>query len=446
MNLTELKIIVQKLTTYKKIHYIERINDTTIAVTFEKDMPYYFDLTRGEGSIYQWDEIPKSRDYNAPFDVVLKKRFINAKIISIEVPKNDKILTIRTQSASSYKAVETLLQLEFTGRHTNAIILDSEGVILEALRHIDSYNSFREVRVGVKLLDLPPRTFEPKPPKINNIDNLEIYLRDLYREKEQKKLEEIKRNKIKILEKRCAKLEKIFSQLENETQLLQKASVFEQHASIILGNLDRVANYQKSVELEDYEGNQVRIELPKESVNAADAANRLFTRAKKLKQKAKGLHIERENLSQKILYTRRLIRLVQSAKSSAEIEIYLPKQPKVQKKRMQSDSGIETLFYQGYKILFGKNQKANAQLLKNAKMGDLWFHLRDIPSTHVIIRTDKRNIPEDVLEFAAKICVDFSIDESGVYWVDYTARRNVKVKEGAKVNYTDFKSMRILKE
>ncbi len=446
MNLIELKIITQKLNTYKKIHYIERINDTTIAITFDKDKPYYFDLTRGEGCIYQWDEIPKSREYNAPFDVVLKKRFINAKIKSIEVPQHDKILIIKTQSASSYKAIETTLQLEFTGRHTNAIILNGEGVILEALRHIDISNSFREVRVGGKLLELPKRSFEPKPSSIKDIDELETYLKEVYHTKEHKRLEEIKRTKIRSIEKRVTKLEKSLRQLEDEAKLLQKAATLEQHASIILGNLDRIANYQKRVELEDYEGNRVMIELPKESVNAADAANRLFARAKKLKQKAKGLHIERENLSDKILYNKRLVHLVKSAKSSTEIEIYLPKQPKVQKRRIQSDNGIETLFYQGYKILFGKSQKANAQLLKNAKMSDMWLHLRDIPSTHVIIRTDKRNIPEDVLTFAAKICVDFSIDKSGAYWVDYTKRRNVKVKEGAKVNYIDFKSVRIVKE
>ena len=41
--------------------------------------------------------------------------------------------------------------------------------------------------------------------------------------------------------------------------------------------------------------------------------------------------------------------------------------------------------------MVGKNERGNEELLKNAKKSDLWFHLKDLPSAHVLVRTDKQN-------------------------------------------------------
>ncbi len=55
------------------------------------------------------------------------------------------------------------------------------------------------------------------------------------------------------------------------------------------------------------------------------------------------------------------------------------------------------------------------------------MHIRDIPGSHVVIRTDKQNLPDSVLESAAKLCVDFSTKNSANYEVDYTKRKFVKL-------------------
>jgi len=85
----------------------------------------------------------------------------------------------------------------------------------------------------------------------------------------------------------------------------------------------------------------------------------------------------------------------------------------------------------------------NAYLLKNAKMSDLWMHLKDIPSTHVIIRSDKKEIPKNVIEFGAKLCVKFSTTQENSFSVDFTKRRNVKVIKDAKVNYVNYDTIKI---
>ncbi len=436
--------IAQKLSHVKKINAIERVDDTIVKIIFDRDEPYYFDLKRGDPYVFKKEEsYQRVKNYTAPFDVVLKKKFTNARVEKIEVQEGNKILRIYVESASKYKVEPTILQFEFTGRNTNIIILDAEERILEALRHIDISTSFREVRVGVTLLALPAKGFQETPIMIEDMDT---FLLQEYNRRENHRLESIKKQKITALEKKRVKLIKILQNLENEEKLLEEATRLEYDANLILGNIHTIKNYQKEVLLQDYEGKERRIMIPSQAHTPALAANLLFTQSKKKKQKAKNAYIERDNLQGKIDFLEKLMHSVESAKSVDEVNLYLPKQPKKQKSRLKVDTNIETFFIEGVKISLGKNEKGNITLLKEAKMGDIWLHLKDMPSTHVIIRTDKKNVPESVLMFAAKLCVQFSATSAGSYLVDYTYRRHVKMRDGANVNYVEYKTVKVDKD
>ena len=74
----------------------------------------------------------------------------------MDVPNDDRILRFTIAPKSSYKDKIVYLQLEFTGKNTNAILIDDNEVIIEALRHIDADSSFRVIRPGMELLSIPP--------------------------------------------------------------------------------------------------------------------------------------------------------------------------------------------------------------------------------------------------------------------------------------------------
>ena len=74
------------------------------------------------------------------------------------------------------------------------------------------------------------------------------------------------------------------------------------------------------------------------------------------------------------------------------------------------------------------------------------MHVKDLPGAHVVIKTLKAKVPEETLKFAAKICVNFSSLGAGNYEVDFTKRNNVKILNGANVNYTDFGTIIVTKE
>jgi len=437
----ELYQIANFLKKFRTISDIYRVDDNVIKIVFDKE-PIYFDLTKGNSKIYKREDFVKTKRYNAPFDIVLQKRFKRAKIKSLEILSNDKIIKIVAKQESSYKKEISILQLEFTGRNTNAIILDENQTVLEALRHIDLSTSFREVKPGKKLLPLPPLKFIKK--EESKIEDINRYLFEVYEKEKNKKLQSLKSVKIFSINRQIEKLRSILNSLEKEEDLEKLAYEEDLKANLILANLYLIKPYQKEVVLKDFEGKEIKIELPKEAKSVSQMADIFFNRAKRYKQKAKNIHIERENLQSKIQFLKRMINRIKDAKNIEEIEILFPKKESSKSKK-ERFKNYEKFVIEGYNIYVGKNEKGNEELLKKAKANDIWMHIKDIPSAHVIIRTNKQNIPETILKEAAKLCVDFSVDKSGDYLVDFTQRRNVKIKEKSFVNYINYKTIKVRK-
>ncbi|SFV52063.1 Fibronectin/fibrinogen-binding protein [hydrothermal vent metagenome] len=439
MKLSHLKQITEYLKQFKKIVAAYRVDDNLIKLVFDKDEEIYFDMRKSNSKIFKTKEpLARSKIYNAPFDVMLVKRFNRSNIEKVDLVNGDKILRFTTALASAYKKERTLLQFEFTGKHTNVIILDENETVLEALRHVDIFSSFREVKVGQKLLPLPKPNFTPKEFPIADVEE---FLYKSYEEQHQKELENLKKQKIALLQKRLDKLTKRYNKLENEKDLLDQSKRAEHYGNLVLSNLHTIKPYTKTLTLKDYNGEDVVIELEKLYAQPKEIAQEFFRRSKKLKQRAKNLHIERESLSSKIQHLQNFIEAVRNAQNIAKIHLLFPKQQKSKQKR-EHDS-IETFFIEGYKVQLGKNEKGNIELLKSAKARDIWLHLKDRPSTHVIIKTDKQNIPQNVLQTAARLCVEFTTSQKDRFLVDYTPRREVKIQEGANVLYNKYKTIEI---
>lgn len=438
MKLSHLKQITTYLESFTKISAIYRVSDTIVKIAFDKSDDIYFDMQRSNSKIFKAPSYPRSKVYNAPFDVLLSKRFNRANILNIELLNDDKILRFTTSIASAYKEETTLLQFEFTGKYTNVIILDKDEVVLEALRHVDLFSSFREVRVGQKLLSVLPAPFVAKE---YPLDDVEQFLYAEYEKDTQNKLASLKKQKVSLLNKKLKKLEKLYSSLDDESKLEMQIQKFQHHGNILLSNIHNIKPYQKVLELDDYDGTPLKIELHKEFSTPSAMANSLFTRSKKAKQKVKHLYIEKESLSSKIEHLKLFIHTVRDAKDVAKIALLFPKQ--VQAKKIKTNDSVEIFWIEGYKVQLGKNEKGNIEVLKNARAKDVWLHLKDQPSTHVIITTDKQNVPMKIIEGAARLCVDFTTTQKDKFLVDYTPRREVTIQSGANVLYNKYKTIEV---
>jgi len=171
------QIVEYLLINAHNIKFIKRIDNNLIIIEFNNKNIVYIDVSKGNSTIFKCEKLLSSKkEFNAPFDVALQKRFNNSKVENIELYNNDKIINIKVNSSSSYKKLTTILQLEFTGKHTNIIILDENRIIIEALRHVDEFSSSRVVKVGIKLDEVPKQTFIPK---IDEVSDIEKYLYEI---------------------------------------------------------------------------------------------------------------------------------------------------------------------------------------------------------------------------------------------------------------------------
>jgi len=438
MKLSHLKQITNYLKKFKKISAIYRVTDTTIKIAFDKNEDLYFNMQKSNSSIFKADNIQRTKIYNAPFDVVLSKRFNRSNILKVEMLNDDKILRFHTSLSKTYKEEITYLQLEFTGKYTNIIILNEDMTVLEALRHIDLFSSFREIRVGQKLLDIPKAPFVAKEYPINDIES---FLYDVYKKESLSKLNSLKKQKISFLEKKLKKLKKLYDSLLDADKLASDIQKYQHYGNLVLSNMHNIKTYQQKIVVKDYDDTEISITLDKIYPSASAISNALFNKSKKAKQKLQNLHIEEQSLSSKIKHLEHFIHTVSKAKDTSEIDMLFPKQLKG--KKIKENDAIETFFIEGYKIQLGKNEKGNIELLKNAKARDIWLHMRDYPSAHVIIKTDKQNIPLEVIKTASKLCVDFSMYEKDRYEVDYTPRREVTMQDGANVLYNKYKTITV---
>lgn len=424
--------ISEFLSKFRKISSIKRVGDLMIAIRFDGDCELIFDLNKSHSAIYKSNQI-QIKEYKAPFDILLKKRLNSAKILKIKTLENNRILTINVAFTGSYKELISTLYLEFTGRFTNAIICDENEVILEALHHFENAN--RSIKVGRVLAPLEKFEIKEKPCEI--IEDFDSYFTNEFAKISLKNLEQIKRNKIANLDRKINILKDNLDALETSKELESKAIELNKRANLIISNLHNLNDYERILNLTDYDGNSLKI-----SIDAPPkiAANEMFKASKKIKQKAQNIEIQKENLATKLEFLSSLKSAINSSNDAGEIEILSPKKQGSKSETKFSDL-IENFYINGYKISLGKSQKGNEFLLKNAKKDDFWFHLKDRASTHVIVKSNKLNLSDEVIQFAAKLCVQFSAKSSGSYEVDYTKRQNIKIQNGAFVNYVNYKTI-----
>lgn len=91
----------------------------------------------------------------------------------------------------------------------------------------------------------------------------------------------------------------------------------------------------------------------------------------------------------------------------------------------------------GYHIYVGKNNLQNEELSFNFASGnDWWFHAKDIPGSHVIVKTNNEELPDKTYEEAAALAAYYSKAKSQEkVEVDYTLKKNLKKPPASKPGF-----------
>lgn len=247
--------------------------------------------------------------------------------------------------------------------------------------------------------------------------------------------------------KKLTKQEKELSDTDN-------AEEFRQKGELLTTFLSLVPNNQDSVELDNYyTGQKITIALDK-ALTPNQNAQRYFKKYQKLKEAVKHLTGLIEETKQSIHY----FESVEYSLSQANMdEIEDIREELVQAgfmKRRSTDKRHKRKKPEQYLasdgktiIMVGRNNLQNDELtFKMAKKGELWFHAKDIPGSHVLIK-DNLNPSDEVKTDAAELAAYYSKARlSNLVQVDMIEAKKLNKPTGGKpgfVTYTGQKTLRV---
>ncbi len=105
----------------------------------------------------------------------------------------------------------------------------------------------------------------------------------------------------------------------------------------------------------------------------------------------------------------------------------------------------------GFDIFVGKNNYQNDELtFRTATGNDWWFHAKGIPGSHVIVKSENKELPDRTFEEAASLAAYYSsARDAAKVEVDYVRKKEVKKPSGSPpgfvVYYTNFSMVAIPK-
>lgn len=267
-------------------------------------------------------------------------------------------------------------------------------------------------------------------------------LENYYNEKD--KSERIK-NRTQDLEKiintnleRCNKKIKI---LKNAITEGSKKEVYKIYGELLTANIYALKGGQESATLWDYysEDNSM-ITIPLEpNKSPSENIQSYYKKYNKLK-KSEEVAIEQLKIAEEeIDYLTSVINNISNITSYEEVHEIREElmeagyiRYRKNKDKPKTTKPHHFISSQGYDIYVGRNNLQNDYLtLRFAGKNDTWFHTKNIPGSHVIVKGN--NLPEETLIEAASLAAYYSKGKSSSKVpVDYTEVRNVKKPNGAK--------------
>lgn len=248
-----------------------------------------------------------------------------------------------------------------------------------------------------------------------SFDSLSEMLDTYYADKaERDRVKQVAASVIKKIQNELKKNRDKLKKQERELLATDNAEIFRQKGELLNTFLNQVPNDKTSVTLENYYTNEpIEIAL-NPALSPVQNAQRYFHRYQKLKQAVKFL-------GEQIAKTKETIHYLASVESNLEnadvAEIADIREELIQtgyikqKYRNKKQKMLPPEKYQaedGTIILVGKNNLQNEQVsFKLSRRGDLWFHVKDIPGSHVLI-TGNANPSDETITFAGELAAYFS--------------------------------------
>lgn len=467
--------------------------------------------------------------------MLLRKHLTGAKILAVEQDGLERIVKLRLQAVNELgDLVYFSLVAEIMGRYSNIILVDQNGIIVDALRRVDEGRSHirtvlpgesytappaqdkhnlltedietvrtalfnsgkaparafqdtvmgvspivcREYENGVPLEKIQEYALNPSPvvvitekphdfcfmpitqygdlAQIKPFDSFCETLDYFYRER-------VTADRIR---QRSGELFKTISNLQeralrkaiyrqNELKECKDKDKYKTYGDLITAHQYALAKGSSVYEVQNFYDNNTVIKIPADpALTPVQNAQKYYKEYRKKQTAQSVLTGFINDALAEAEYLDSVSDALSRASTDAEITAikteladagYLKQQNKRGKKGQNSLSPLHFESSEGYQIFVGRNNMMNDRLtLKTAADSDMWFHVKDIAGSHVIVKNDGRGFSDTVIREAALLAAHNSkARSSSNVAVDYTAVKNVKKPNGAKpgmVIYENYKT------
>lgn len=280
---------------------------------------------------------------------------------------------------------------------------------------------------------------------INN-NSISKILEDYYQTKDIK--ERIHQRSSDLRKSISIKLERLYNKLEKQNQELidsENSEIFKIKGELLTSYIYMIEKGMESIEVSNFydpEYKNIIISLNK-NITPSENAQRYFKKYNKMKTAKKEITHQISISLDEINYLENIMLSIENCDNLLELldikeelikEGFLRGKIKNKKDSKLTTKPNEFISSDGFKILVGKNNKQNDHLtLKVADNNDIWLHTKNIPGSHVIIKTDGKSVTDETIYEAAMLAAFFSKSKlSSQVPVDYTKKKNIKKPNGAK--------------
>ncbi len=248
---------------------------------------------------------------------------------------------------------------------------------------------------------------------------------------------------VRLLKGHIERCEKKLALQEEELASAQRMEEYRIMGDLINANLWQIKKGQKQAELSNFydeQGGTMVVPLDIQ-LTPAQNAQRYFKKYQKARSARQTAAEQKEKTLQELNYLESTLLDVGKCVEESELEEirqdlvrmgYMKKNTnRRQQRALPQSKPYHYVSSDGIAIDVGKNSAQNDRLTATARPNETWLHAKDMPGSHVIIRTEEE-VPLQTLKEAATLAAWYSKGQhSSSVPVDYTLRRYVKKPGGA---------------